>query len=165
MANSKSNGNRKLILRRSKIHGRGVYAARRIRKGNRIIEYTGELINDDEISRRYDESQMPIHHTFLFEVDEDITIDATRRGSMARYINHSCDPNCEAVNEEGRIFIEAIKNIQPGDELTYDYGYKHEGELTSDVKKFYHCICGAPNCRGTIIDPSTCQTDHKNIKK
>jgi SET domain-containing protein len=145
---------RKLTLRNSAIQGRGIFAARRIRKGERIIEYTGEIITVEEEQRRYDDDSMSRHHTFLFQIDEKTTIDATRKGGIARYINHSCDPNCEAVWEEGRIFIEAIKNIQPGLELTYDYGYEHEGALTPEVSAFYFCRCGSENCRGTILSPS-----------
>jgi uncharacterized protein len=145
---------RKLTLRNSAIQGRGIFAARRIRKGERVIEYTGEVISVEEEQRRYDDDAMSRHHTFLFQIDEKTTIDATRKGGIARYINHSCDPNCEAVWEEGRIFIEAIKNIQTGVELTYDYNYEHDGELTPDISTFYFCRCGAENCRGTIIRPA-----------
>ncbi len=148
-----SRTSRKLILRNSRIQGRGVFAGRRIRKGQRIIEYIGEIITVEEEQRRYDDDAMSRHHTFLFKIDEKITIDATRRGNMARYINHSCGPNCEAVMEDGRIFIEAIRNIQPGTELTYDYSYEHEGELTAELKEFYFCRCGSDNCRGTILNP------------
>ena len=143
----------KLTLKNSRIQGRGVFAARRLRKGQRVIEYTGEIISVEEEQRRYDDEAMARHHTFLFKIDDKTTIDATRRGSIARYINHSCDPNCEAVWEDGRIFIEAIRNIQPGTELTYDYGYEHDGPVTLEDKEFYFCRCGAVNCRGTILSP------------
>jgi SET domain-containing protein len=145
---------RKLKLRNSAIQGRGVFAARRIRKGERIVEYVGEIITVEEEQRRYDDASMARHHTFLFQIDDKTTIDATRRGNVARYINHSCDPNCETVQEDGRIFIEAIRNIQPGVELTYDYGYEHEGPLTTEDRQFYFCCCGSDNCRGTILNPS-----------
>jgi SET domain-containing protein len=140
-------------VRRSGIQGRGVFATRRIRKGRRIIEYTGERISREEEERRYDDSRMSRHHTFLFKIDENTTIDASLRGSIARYINHSCDPNCEAVWEDRRIYIEAIKNIQPGVELAYDYAYEHEGRLTKELKEFYLCRCGSKKCRGTILKP------------
>ena len=153
MGNSKSNGHSLLKVKSSGIQGRGVFAARRIRRGRRIIEYTGEIIDNQEEVRRYDDEAMSRHHTYLFKIDENATIDAGSRGSIARFINHSCDPNCEAVWEERRIFIEAVKNIQPGVELTYDYAYEHDGPLTPSLRQFYFCGCGAGNCRGTIIKP------------
>ena len=153
MGNSKSNSNSLLKVKLSGIQGRGVFAARRIRKGLRIIEYTGEIIDNQEEVRRYDDEAMSRHHTYLFEIDGNTTIDATSRGSIARFINHSCDPNCEAVWDERRIFIEAIKNIQPGVELTYDYAYEHVGTITLALRQLYFCGCGAGNCRGTILKP------------
>jgi SET domain-containing protein len=151
LSSAKSNGKQLLRVENSGIQGRGVFAARRIRKGRRIIEYTGEIIDSAEEARRYDDDAMSRHHTFLFKIDEKTTIDATQTGSIARFINHSCDPNCEAVWEDRRIYIEAIKNIQPGIELCYDYAYEHDGPLTKEQREFYVCRCGAKNCRGTII--------------
>ncbi len=145
--------NELIEVRTSHIQGRGVFARRRITKGRRIIEYTGELLSHDEVDQRYDDDEQERHHTFLFEVDEFTVIDATKIGSEARYINHSCQPNCEAVNEDGRIFIEAIKNIQPGTELSYDYSYDLDEPLTPQLKRKYPCFCGAPRCRGTILKP------------
>ena len=95
---------------------------------------------------------MKRHHTFLFEVDDKLTIDANVGGNEARFINHSCDPNCESVNEEGRIYIEAIRIIEKGEEFTYDYNYEFEGRVTKKEKEFYHCRCGAKKCRGTILN-------------
>lgn len=148
---NKDHNNSFLLVKRSGIQGRGVFAAKRIRKGQRIIEYTGEIIDSEEEDRRYDDAAMKRHHTFLFKIDEEYTIDATRTGSDARFINHSCEPNCEAVWEDRRIYIEAIRNIQPGVELTYDYAYEHEGKITRKDREFYRCCCGSPKCRGTIL--------------
>jgi SET domain-containing protein len=154
LSRAKRNGKPPLRVRNSAIQGKGVFATRRIRKGQRIIEYTGEIIDSAEEERRgYDDEAMSRHHTFLFKIDDEYTIDATRRGSMARFINHSCDPNCEAVWEDRRIYIEAIRNIQPGVELCYDYAYEHEGRLTKKDKELYLCRCGSNNCRGTILKP------------
>ena len=153
MGTSNSNGNSLLKVRSSGIQGRGVFAARRIRKGQRIIEYTGEIIDNEEETRRYDDEAMPRHHTFLFMIDENTTIDASCRGSIARFINHSCDPNCEAVWDDRRIFVEAARNIQPGVELTYDYAYEHDGWISPALRQLYCCRCGAGNCRGTILKP------------
>ncbi|MBD3403466.1 SET domain-containing protein-lysine N-methyltransferase [candidate division GN15 bacterium] len=139
-------------VRRSGIQGKGGFAIRRIRKGQRIIEYTGKRLTEDEVDELYDDSEQDRHHTFLFSVDEDVTIDAAQGGNEARFINHSCDPNCEAVDEDGRIYIEAIKNIQPGVELTYDYNFDLDEPYTEKLKQFYLCRCGSPKCRGTILN-------------
>jgi hypothetical protein len=141
---------RKYIVRRSPIHGRGVFAARRIRPGERIIEYTGERLTNEELDARM-EGHVETGHTMLFTVDDDTTIDASRRGSAARYINHSCEGNCATVHEEGRIFIEAARNIQPGAELTYDYCLDIPGRITNELKRLYACNCGAPACGGSLL--------------
>lgn len=139
------------VVRNSDIHGRGVFAARRIRKGTRIVEYTGERIDDKEADRRYDEAGMQKHHTFLFTLTSRIVVDGSPEtgGGDASFINHSCDPNCEALIGEGEIHIYALRTIYPGEELFYDYAY----ELTKDPadRKFYACRCGADRCRGTIM--------------
>jgi len=150
-SNGKSNG-RLYRIRNSKIQGRGAFAVRRIRKGQRIVEYIGERIHPSEETNRYDDESMSRHHTFLFAVDENVTIDAGRIGNDAKYINHSCDPNCEAVNDDGRIFIFAVKNIQPGCELAYDYAYEPDGRITKKMLEIYPCYCGTKKCRGTILD-------------
>jgi uncharacterized protein len=138
-------------LRSSPIHGQGVFALRRIRKGQRLIEYIGERITPDEADRRYDDDAMASPHTFLFTVDADTIIDAAVGGNEARFINHSCDPNCEAVDEDGRIFIETIRNIQPGEELSYDYHLERDGRWRKEWAERYACRCGAANCRGTLL--------------
>ncbi|HUM03302.1 MAG TPA: SET domain-containing protein-lysine N-methyltransferase [Thermoanaerobaculia bacterium] len=138
-------------VRTSRIQGRGLFATRRIRKGRRIIEYTGERITWEEASVRYDDDAMVRHHTFLFAVDANTVIDAVRYASEARWINHSCAPKCRAVLEDRRIFIEAICNIQPGVELTYDYHCERADRYRKEWKKLYACHCGAPNCRGTLL--------------
>jgi SET domain-containing protein len=139
------------VVRNSAIHGRGVFAARTIRKGTRIVEYTGERINDDEADRRYDEANMRRHHTFLFTLTSKTVVDGSPEtgGGDASFINHSCQPNCEALIGEGEIHIYALQTIYPGTELLYDYQYEH----TNDPKdrKFYLCRCGADSCRGTIM--------------
>lgn len=140
-------------IRKSKIQGRGAFALRRIRPGQRIVEYTGEHITPDEGDRRYEETGMGRHHTFLFTLDDETVIDGKRGGNESRYINHSCDPNCEAIIEGDRIFIYAKKNIQPETELTYDYQYERRPDHTKDDEEFYACRCGSPKCRGTILAP------------
>lgn len=138
-------------LRRSPIQGLGGFAAVDIAKGTRIIEYTGEKITNAEADRRYDDEHMQRHHTFLFILTERTVVDAAYEGNEARFINHSCDPNCEAVIERGHIWIEAIQDIPAGTELVYDYQYEDDPEYTQEDLKFYECRCGAPNCRGTIV--------------
>jgi uncharacterized protein len=141
------------VLRKSAIQGTGAFAVRRIRKGQRIIEYTGERIDQKEADRRYDDEAMKRHHTFLFAIEDDVILDAARGGNDARFINHSCDPNCQAVDEDGRIFIEAIRNIQPGTELTYDYRFERDPDDPDDREKLYPCNCGTTRCRGTLLAP------------
>jgi hypothetical protein len=137
-------------IRRSRIQGRGAFARRKIRKGTRIIEYTGERVSHEEADRRYDDEHMARHHTFLFTLDKKTCLDAAVNGNDARYINHSCDPNCEAVIDDGRIWIEALRTIAPGEELVYDYQYEREDDAD---EKLYPCRCGSANCRGTILAP------------
>jgi SET domain-containing protein len=137
-------------LRKSTIQGKGAFALRDIPEGQKLIEYTGERITADEASRRYDDSRVKRHHTFLFELGDQRCIDAKRVGSDARFINHSCEPNCEALQEGYRIFIYAKDAIPEGTELTYDYQYVIDGPLDAETRALYACRCGAPRCRGTI---------------
>ena len=139
-------------IRASPIQGVGAFATRRIRKGTRLIEYTGERVTSAEADRRYpdDESQAR-HHTFLFAIDDDAVIDAAVGGNEARFINHSCAPNCDAVIEDARIWIETIRDIAPGEELAYDYGFILDERHTPAAKRRYPCHCGAASCRGTIL--------------
>ena len=148
IANMKS---RFFDVRQSGIQGKGAFATTKIRKGQRIIEYTGERISNGEADSRYDEAAMGRHHTFLFTVTARVVVDGAINGNESIYINHSCDPNCEAVIEDRRIFIEAIRTIHPGEELVYDYQYERTGEDDDEMEKFYKCLCGAPNCRGSIM--------------
>jgi SET domain-containing protein len=138
-------------VRQSKIHGRGVFAARRIRKGTRVIEYVGERVTHAEADRRYEDRPADDNHTFLFIVDARTVIDAGVDGNAARYINHSCDPNCETVTEKRRIFIEAIRTIQPGEELSYDYQIQREPGDPPEIDEIFACHCGAQGCRETML--------------
>lgn len=142
---------RPFVIRSSPIAGKGAFATRRIPKGERIIEYRGERISQDEADARYPDDPGVAHHTFLFTLDEDTVVDGAVKGNSARYINHSCDPNCEAVIEDDRIWIYALKNIGAGTELVYDYRFILEERHTPAAKKRYPCRCGAANCRGTIL--------------
>ena len=141
----------RVVVRRSAIHGRGIFAANRIVKGARIIEYTGERISHAEADRRYAKLHENSSHTMLFAATDKVVIDATKRGGPARWINHSCAPNCEANEEEGRVFIDAIRSIKPGEELSYDYSLVLEERHTPKLKREHPCYCGARNCRGTLL--------------
>ena len=139
------------VVRRSKIQGRGGWATRDIKKGEWVVEYTGEKITWAESDRRYDDEKMSRHHTFLFTLDKRYVIDAAFDGNDARFINHSCDPNCDAVVEDGRIWIETIREVHVGEELAYDYAYILPERHTPKAKRRYPCSCGAATCRGTIL--------------
>jgi uncharacterized protein len=148
---TKKRTSRPFEARKSKIQGRGVFATRRIEEGTRLIEYLGEIVSDEEADRRYPFFDDERHHTFLFRLDSGDAIDAGPSRSIAKYINHSCDPNCEAVEEDDRIFIDAIRDIPRGEELVYDYNYVLDEPHNAANKKLYPCNCGAKNCRGTIL--------------
>ena len=140
-------------VRRSGIHGKGVYATRHIPKGTRIVEYLGERISHAQADARYEEKGQDDGHTFLFVVSSKVVIDAGVNGNDARFINHSCDPNCETVIEGGRVFIEALRDIRKGEELGYEYGLTWESTDDPDELANYACRCGAAKCRGSMLDP------------
>jgi hypothetical protein len=139
-------------VRSSGIHGKGVYATQRIRKGMRIIEYLGDRITHEEADDRYKAKGQDDGHTFLFVVSDRIVIDAGVGGNDARFINHRCAPNCDTVIEDDRVFIEAVRTIEPGEELGYEYGLTWESTDDPEELANYACRCGAPNCRGTMLD-------------
>ncbi len=143
-----------LEVRSSPVHGSGVFATRRIRKNSRIIEYQGERISLKEADVRYEEDPSAHPIVLLFTVNKRIYIDAEVGGNEARYINHSCAPNCEAVITEGRIFIHALRTIATGEELSYDYNLEHDAPGDDDPDGRYACCCGAENCRGTMLAPA-----------
>ena len=140
-------------IRPSPVHGLGAFATRFIPRGTRLIEYAGERITPAEADARYPDVPGEHHHTFLFTVDDDVVVDAGVGGNEARFINHSCDPNCDAVIEDGRIWIETIRDVAAGEELAYDYAYVLPERHTPAAKRRYPCRCGAATCRGTILKP------------
>jgi uncharacterized protein len=142
-----------LAVRRSRVHGLGVFARRRIRKGTRVIEYLGERISHREADWRYEHKRPGDNHTFLFIVDRGVVVDAGVGGNQARFINHCCDPNCESVIDQRRIFIEAVRTIQPGEELTYDYRIGRDRSDPPNVDEIFACRCGAESCRGSMLWP------------
>jgi len=148
-----SQSRRRFAVRGSPIHGRGVFALKRIPKGARVIEYKGERISHEEANERYTDEPETSTHTMLFTVDDHVVIDATRRGNSARWINHSCSTNCEVTDEAGRIFIDAWRDIRPGEELTYDYNLQLDEPHTRAAKRKFFCACGSRRCRGTLLGP------------
>jgi hypothetical protein len=148
-------------VRRSDVHGLGVFAAKPIRKGDRIIEYVGERVSHDEADRRYEEKDANDSHTFLFIVDSKTVIDAGVDGNDARFFNHSCDPNCESTVAKKRVYIEALRDIEQGTELTYDYQIYREDDDPDNIDEVFACRCGFPQCRGTMLWP----TERKPRKK
>lgn len=140
-------------IRDSKLAGKGAFAIRPIKKGERLIEYVGERIPHPVADERYDDDSMEEHHTFLFTVSSRTVIDATHGGNESRYLNHSCDPNCETEIEKGRVYIFALRDIKVGEELAYDYGYERSGDETEKEERQYRCLCGTAKCRGSIMEP------------
>ncbi len=140
-------------VRRSSVHGMGAFALRRIRKGTRIVEYLGERVSHEEADRRCESKDATDAHTFLFIVDSRTVIDAGVDGNEARFLNHSCNPNCESVIEKRRVYIEATRTIQPGEEMTYDYQIQREEDDPPGIEEVFACRCGFPQCRGTMLWP------------
>ena len=142
-----------LRVRRSGIHGTGVYTLDKIRRGARIIEYSGKLIPAREAKNLPPHDPRNPNHTFYYLLDNGDVIDGGKNGNASRWINHSCDPNCTTVEEKNRIYIEALRTIYPGEELFYDYSLEPGERRTKAVEKAYACFCGSPNCRGSMLGP------------
>jgi SET domain-containing protein len=150
---------RKIIVRRSAIHGHGVFAARDLAAGTELIEYTGRLITPKEADRFYPD-EMESGHTFLFALNDAWIIDGNVGGNDARWINHSCAPNCIPYlyedlkdHRKDRVFIETMRDVRKGEELSYDYGISFEVRHTARLKRIWGCRCGASNCSGTMLKP------------
>jgi SET domain-containing protein len=144
---------RRIQVRRSGVHGKGVFALAPLSKGEQIIEYVGEIITWPEALRRHPHDPSDPNHTFYFHIDDGRVIDAAHGGNAARWINHACKPNCEADETDGRVFIKALRRIEPGEELFYDYGLIIDERYTPKLKKQFECRCGARQCRGTMLAP------------
>ena len=143
---------RAYAVRRSGIHGRGVFATRTIRKGTTIIEYRGQRTTWEIASQRETPGADDPHHTFIFGLDDGTVIDAGVRGNAARWINHGCEPNCEAIEyDDRRVFIHARRTIRAGEELTYDYRLSFVGPISRRAREALRCHCGAKRCRGTLL--------------
>jgi uncharacterized protein len=145
-------------VKKSPVHGNGVFAAQDIERGTRIIEYRGNLVANDDVDDLPQSDPDDENHTFFFSLaDDKHTIDASVRGNAARWINHHCQPNCKAVelkDEKGkpRVYIHAKRAIKAGTELNYDYHLTMEGRVTKKDRLNHKCLCGAKKCRGTMLD-------------
>jgi uncharacterized protein len=151
-------------VRNSPVHGRGVFAVAPIKKGTRILEYLGDRISHAAADARYEDHDESDNHTFLFIVDKHTVIDAGVGGNDARFINHQCDGNCESVIENRRVFIDARRDIAPGEELGYDYEIGREKDDPPNVDEIYACRCGSPKCRGTMLWPPKRETAPRRKK-
>ena len=151
---------RRIAARRSPIHGNGVFALTDIPAKTELIEYRGKRLTHAQADRLYANTSES-GHTFLFTLNDEYVIDATTGGNIARWINHSCAPNCRALLEEDeggdrrkdRVVIETLRALRPGEELTYDYGIVLEERLTPRLKEIWACRCGARKCSGTLLKP------------
>lgn len=149
---------RKIVRRNSAIHGNGVFAVAALPAGARVVEYRGKRITHAQADRKYD-GTLDSGHTFLFTLNDKYIVDANEGGNIARWLNHSCDPNCESevvVDRNGdekkdRVFINTLRAIEPGEELTYDYGIVLEVPHTRRLKQLWACRCGAAECTGTML--------------
>jgi SET domain-containing protein len=144
---------RRIQIRRSGVHGKGVFALQDIAEGEDLIEYVGEVISWAEAERRHPHDPQNPNHTFYFHIDEDHVIDGLHGGNASRWINHACAPNCEADERGGRVFIRALRSIAAGEELSFDYGLIIDERYTAKLKAEYACWCGADECRGTMLAP------------
>ena len=144
---------RRIQVRASGVHGKGVFALRPIEAGETLIEYTGAMLTWKAAQKRHPHNPAEPNHTFFFHIDDKHVIDGNDGGNAAKWINHACGPNCEADEVDGRVFIKALRDIEPGEELNYDYGLILDGRHTAKVKKEFECRCGTPECRGTMLAP------------
>jgi SET domain-containing protein len=144
---------RRTQVRRSGVHGKGVFALKAIAAGEHIMEYKGRVISWKQALREHPHDPADPNHTFYFHVDDKHVIDGKVDGNSARWINHACEPNCQADEVEGRIFIRALRALQPGEELFFDYRLVLDGRHTPRLKRDYACRCGSPHCRGTMLAP------------
>ena len=140
------------LVKSSPVHGKGVFAKRTIPKGTRIFEYAGERVQ--KVNLAADLANGLTSLVYVMNLNEEQAVDGERGGNDARFINHSCEPNCEVLYFNDTPYIYAIQEIQAGEELNFDYKYGSEAdvELTAEQKKeWFPCNCGASKCRGTLL--------------
>ena len=139
---------RRITARRSSVHGKGLFALQPIAAGERLIEYKGEVTSWRRAAAR---QRSEAGHTFVFGLSDGRVIDGSRGGNSARFLNHACAPNCEAIEAGDRVFIHALTGIRPDEELFIDYGLAIDGEITDDIRVQYACHCGESACRGSML--------------
>ncbi|MDR5804964.1 SET domain-containing protein-lysine N-methyltransferase [Caballeronia sp. LZ001] len=143
----------RVVVRHSPVHGRGVFALKALEAGERILEYKGELIAW-KVAVRQHRKQGVSGHTWFFGLTDGRVIDGGQRGNSARWLNHSCEANCEAIEIDDRVFIHALAAIAPGEELFLDYQLITDEPADDEIRLGYACRCGAPGCRGTMLAAS-----------
>jgi SET domain-containing protein len=151
---------KKIRMHRSPIHGNGVFAARDLPANSKVMAYRGAIITHARADKLYADT-LETGHTFLFSLNARYVIDGNVGGNVVRWINHSCDPNCEAVlwedpdgnQKNDQVVIQTLRAIKEGDELTYDYGIVLQVPHTARLKKIWACRCGAAKCIGTMLKP------------
>ncbi|EEA01398.1 nuclear protein SET [Burkholderia sp. H160] len=139
---------RRITARRSPVHGMGLFALQPLAAGDRVIEYKGEVTSWRRAAAR---QRSEAGHTFVFGLSDGRVIDGSRGGNSARFLNHACVPNCEAIEMGERVFIHTLAAIAPGEELFIDYGLTVDGSVTDDIRIQYTCHCGASGCRRTML--------------
>lgn len=140
------------LVKASPVHGRGVFAKRVIPKGTRLFEYAGERVLKATLAKDLAEGLTSL--VYVMNLNETYVVDGERGGNDARFINHSCEPNCEVLYFNETPYIYALQDISEGDELNFDYKYGSEAdvEFTDEQKReWFPCNCGAANCRGTLL--------------
>jgi SET domain-containing protein len=141
---------KRAIVRRSSVHGKGVFATRPLAAGERVLQYKGEIISWRDAVRRHAQEGIE-GHTFLFGLSAGSVIDGSRGGNSARWLNHSCAPNCETIEDNGRIFIDTLRAIRPGEELFIEYFLTTDDPLENEVRAQYVCRCAAQGCRQSLL--------------
>jgi SET domain-containing protein len=139
------------FVKKSNVHGRGLFARKDIPKDTKVIEYKGTRMPASELPD-VDENDPDGHHTVIFSLDNGMLIDASRRGNAAQFANHSCNPNCDTIEEDGRIYIRSLRKIKKGEEIVYDYHLHLAGPFDKDWLVDYACHCGSRKCRKIMLD-------------
>lgn len=142
----------RFVVRRSPVHGRGLFANNTIVAGEFVCEYKGARVSWKDVLDQLPSDRSQPGHTFFFDVEEGIVIDGSKGGNGARWLNHACSPNCEAELSNNCIFIYALRDISPGEELTLDYALVVDGRHSCKIREEFRCYCSLPDCRGTMLE-------------
>jgi SET domain-containing protein len=142
----------RFVVHRSPVHGRGLFANSTIEAGEFICEYKGARISWKDVLDQLPSGRSQPGHTFFFDIEEGVVIDGSKGGNSARWLNHACSPNCEAELSDNRIFIYALRDVSPGEELTLDYALVVDGRHSRKIREEFRCHCSSPDCRGTMLE-------------